>query len=53
MMEINFRDRYPDQLESTNGINLQVQRPFLLRRRFRHKWGSCFCFSLAGCKILR
>ena len=24
MMEINFRDRYPDQLESTNGINLKV-----------------------------
>jgi hypothetical protein len=24
MMEINVRDRYPDQLGSTNGINLQV-----------------------------
>jgi len=24
MMEINVRDRYPDQLRSTNGINLQL-----------------------------
>ena len=24
MMEINFQDRYPDQLGSINGINLQV-----------------------------
>jgi hypothetical protein len=24
MMEINVRDRYPDQLGSTNGIDLQL-----------------------------
>ena len=25
--------------------------PSLLRRRFRHKWNSCFCASLAVCSV--